>query len=150
MGAFDQIANIMVPDDSDPLGAKLFRKKWGWEQHEMVILRGTFSAGDQEAVGNAAMTTDKKGNASFQAGTGRIQLLFRMIVDWTLASNGRKVDVTLQAIKRLPANYSNPLLEKCDELAQAMTEEEQGDFLDSANGHTSTNWVETSLSPMQS
>jgi len=151
MGAFDQVANIVVPnDEGDPVGAKIFRKKWGWDAHELVILRGSFSAGDQEAVGNAATTTDKKGNPTFQAGSGRLKLLERMIVDWTLAVNGRKVDVTPQAIRRLPANYSNPLLERCDELAQAMTEEEQEDFFASANGHSSTSWVETSLSPKPS
>jgi hypothetical protein len=133
MGAFDQVANITVPDDEgDPIGARLFRKKWGWDAHEVVIMRGSFSAGDQEAVGNASMQADKKGNISFQGGSGRIKLLERMIVDWTLAQNGRKVEVTPQAIKRLPANYSNPLLEKCDELASAMTEEEQDDFFGSA------------------
>ena len=151
MGAFDQVSNIAVPDDEgDPVGAKLFRKKWKWDAHEVVILRGTFSAGDQEAVGNASMVTGKKNDVVFQAGTGRLKLLERMIVDWTLAANGRKVDVTPQAIKRLPANYTKPLLDRCDEVAQGMTEEEIEDFFGSANGHSSTSVVETNLSPLPS
>jgi hypothetical protein len=147
MGAFDQIANIVIPNDEDPEAAKAFRKRWNWEAHEVVILRGTFSAGDQEAVGNASLVTDKKGGTLFAAGTGRLKMLERMIVDWTFMQNGRKVEVTPAAIKRLPANYSKPLTDRCDELAQAMTEEEQEDFFTSANGHSSENWAE--MNPSQ-
>jgi hypothetical protein len=43
-------------------------------------------------------------------------------------------------------NYSSPILERCDELAQTMTEEEQTDFFPSANGHTEENSVEANLS----
>lgn len=150
MGAFDTVPNIVIPDDeADPIAAAAFRKKWGWERHEQVIMRGSFSAGDQEAVGNAAMTTDKKGNMSYQAGTGRLMLLSRMIVDWTFTAGGRKVSVTPEAIRRLKSNYTTPLLEKCDELAAGMTEEEQEDFFGSANGHISENLVETNLSLLQ-
>lgn len=144
MGAFDTTPNITVPDDTDPIAAAAFRKKWGWEPHELVIMRGSFSAGDQEAIGNAAVSTDKGGKMIFQAGSGRLALLQRMIVDWTFAAGGRKVEVRPETIKRLPANYSNPLLEKCDELAQGMTEEEQDDFFGSVNGHSATNSNEMS------
>jgi hypothetical protein len=149
MGAFDVVRNIAVPDDEgDPVGARLFRAKWHWDPHEIVFMRGTFSAGDQEAVGNAATSASKKGDITYRGGSGRIALLVQMIVDWTFTANGRKVEVTPQAIKRLPANYSNPLLEKCDELAAAMTEEEQEDFFDSANGHFPIIASEASLSRM--
>jgi hypothetical protein len=147
MGAFDQAANIVIPDDEgDPVGAKLFRRKWRWDQHEIVILRGVFVAGDQDAVSNAALVSDKKGNAVYAAGTGRLRMLERMIVDWTLAQNGRKVDVTPQNIKRLPTNYTQPLLDRCDELAGAMSEEEQEVFFSSANGLSRTSLEEMNLS----
>lgn len=149
MGAFDVVPNIVIPDPDKPEEEAAFRKKWGWERHEQVIMRGSFSAGDQEAVGNAATVTDKKGNMSYQAGTGRLALLGRMIVDWTFTAGGRKVPVTPDAIRRLPSSYTTPLLEKCDELAQGMTEEEQENFFASANGHISENSVETSLSLLQ-
>lgn len=150
MGAFDTIPNIVIPDDeADPGAAAAFRKKWGWEPHEQVIMRGSFSAGDQEAVGNAAMTTDRKGKTSYQAGTGRLMLLNRMIVDWTFTSGGRKVSVTPEAVRRLRSNYTTPLLEKCDELAQGMTEEEQEDFFGSAKEHISESSFETNLFPLQ-
>ena len=150
MGAFDTTPNITIPDDeADPIAAAAFRRKWGWDAHEIVIIRGSFSAGDQEAVGNAAMTMDKKGNAKYQAGTGRLALLQRMIEDWTLSAGGRKVPVTPEAIRRLKSNYTTPILEKCDELAQGMTEEEQEDFFGAANGHISENFAETKLSLMQ-
>jgi hypothetical protein len=150
MGAFDTIPNIMIPDDSDPIAAAAFRRRHRWEAHEMVILRPMFTAGDQEAVVNASTHTDKKGTPSLVAGTGRIALLHRMIVDWTFSVNGRKVGITPEAIKRLPANYSNPLLERCDELAQAMTEEEQTDFFGSVNGHSWESSVEANGLPLLS
>jgi hypothetical protein len=139
MGAFDQVTNITVPDDEgDPIGATAFRKRYGWEPHEVVIMRGMFTTGDMEAVGNASMSVDKN-KPTFSGGSGRVHLLHRMIVDWTFSAGGRKVPVTLDAIRRLPANYSTPLLEKCDALAQGMTEEEQSDFFGSANGHSEEN-----------
>jgi hypothetical protein len=152
MGAFDGIPNILVPNDElDPDAAKAFRKKWKWDAHEMVIMRGAFSAGDQEAVGNAATkTTGKKNEVAYVGGTGQMKMLERMILDWTLTDHGRKVEVTPGAIRRLPANYSNPLLEMCDELATAMTEEEQADFFGSANGSISKKISETNLSLMKS
>jgi len=137
MGAFDVVPNLVIPDPDNAQAAAEFRRKWRWEAHEQVIMRGSFTAGDQEAIGNAASSTDRRGDVSYNAGTGRLKLLECMIVDWTLAVDGRKVEVTPGAIKRLPANYSLPLLEKCDELATAMSEEEQEDFFASANGHSS-------------
>lgn len=137
MGAFDVVPNIVIPDPDDPKASAAFRRKWRWEPHEQVILRGSLTAGDQEEIGNAASTTDKKGTLIYHGGTGRFKLLECMIVDWTLAIDGRKVEVTPSTIKRLPTNYSTPLLEKCDELAVSMSEEEQEDFFASANGHSS-------------
>ena len=137
MGAFDQAPNITVPDDgADAVVAAAFRQKWGWEQHEVVIMRGAYTAGDLEAVGNASLTLDKQKNPVFSTGTGRLRLLERMIVGWTLKAGGRDVPVTFDAIRRLPANYTTPLLEKCDDLAGGKTEEEQADFFISANGHS--------------
>lgn len=133
MGAFDVIPNITIPDPDDTKASEAFRKKWGWEPHEQVIMRGTFTQADQEAIGNAASTATKDGKIIIQAGTGRTQLLEQMIVDWTLTQNGRKVEVTPKNIRRLPAKYSTPILEECDKLAAAMSEEEQEDFLDSAS-----------------
>ena len=152
MGAFDnQTANIAVPDDeADPIAAAAFRKRWGWDAHEIVMMRGTYTAGDMEAVGNASISKDKQNNPVFSAGSGRVHLLARMIVDWTLSAGGRKVAVTIEAIRHLPANYSTPLLEKCDELAKGMTEDEQEDFFISANGHSSENSVAMSQSLLPS
>jgi hypothetical protein len=150
MGAFDDIPHILVPDPSDSKAEAAFRKKWGWEPHEQVILKGIFTAGDQETMNNASVTTDKSGTANIQAGTARIKMLECMIVDWTLLRNGQRVPVSSSTIKRLPANYSNPLLERCDELAATMQEQEQEDFFDSANEPFSANSGETKLSLMLS
>lgn len=135
MGAFDVVGNVEVPDDNNPDEAVRFRKKWKWEPHEKVIMRGTFLAADHEAVQNA-MSPSTPVNQGKQVkelgsriGSGQVEMLHRMIVDWTLSSNGRKVEVTPQAIRRLPSNYMTPLLEKCDEIAATLTEEEQEDFL---------------------
>ncbi len=141
MGAFDDIPNVLVPDDTDMEAAKAFRRKWKWDAHEQVILRGTFTAADHEAVQNATSPTAptqqrKVTEVEARVGTGHLRLLERMIVDWTFTQNGRKVGVTPQAIRRLPANYVTPLLERCDEIAVGMSEEEQDDFLPSANGRT--------------
>jgi len=150
MGAFDDVANILLPDPSDPDAAVAFRKKWGWDAHEQVIIRGAFTAGDQEVVTNASVNTTKKGETIFQAGTARLKLMDRMILDWTFARNGVKIPKTLDAIKRLPASYSTPILEICDQLSSSMTETEQEDFFDSANGHSSDPSKEMSLFQTQS
>ncbi len=137
MGAFDEVANITLPDPDDAEKSAAFRKKWGWDPHEQVIIRGSYTAGDQEIITNASVGILKKGDTQFQAGTARTQLLNRMILDWTFKRNGVKVPKTLENVKRLTANYTTPILEVCDRLATGMTEEEQEDFFDSANGHSS-------------
>jgi hypothetical protein len=151
MGAFDAVPHILVPDDErDPAAAKAFRSKYGWEPHEQVILRGTFTAGMQETVSNASVISDKKGKMQMLGGTGRIKLLECMIVDWTFSSNGHKVPINAETIKRLPSRYCLPLLEKCDELAASiMDEEEQDDFFGSANDPSQANYIEGSLSHLQ-
>lgn len=136
MGAFDVVKNITIPDPDNAKASEAFRKKWGWEPHEQVIIRGAYTQGDQEAVGNVASSTTKDGKLVLQAGTGRTKLLEQMIVDWTLSQGGRKVEVTPKNIRRLPAQYSTPILEKCDELAAAMSEEDQKNSSTSANGHS--------------
>jgi len=149
MGAFDVIPNITIPDPDNAEAAASFRKTWGWEPHEQVIMKGTLTAADQEVVGNASSSADKKGNIETRLGSGKLIMLTRMIVDWTFAVQGRKVEVRPDTIRLLPANYIRPLLEKCDELAAGMTEEEQKDFFDSANGHSKESSIamSTSLSP---
>jgi hypothetical protein len=139
MGAFDDVPPITIPDPTDAVGAELFRRKWNWEPHEQVLLKGNVTVADQEYVSNKYMKSGKKGDMEMQAGTGRYALLDRMILDWSLMRNGTRVLVTPQSIRQLPANYSNPILERLDDLAAAMTEEEQEDFLDSASGHTEIN-----------
>lgn len=139
MGAFDLVPNKVIPDPDDTEGAVAFREKWRWEAHEQVIMRGSLTAGDQETIGNGATITDKKGQMTYMGGTGKMKMLECMIVDWTFAVDGRKVEVSPRNIRRLPANYWQPLLEYCDELAVTMEEDEQMDFFGSANGHSSAN-----------
>jgi hypothetical protein len=140
MGAFDSIPNITLPDDSNTEAAAAFRKKWKWDAHELVILRGSYTAADQEAVENAAsaMKQMRRGKPQLETrgGSARRVLLERMIVDWTFARNGQKVLVTKESIGELPPNYRTPILEQCDEIASGLSEEEQEDFLASANGHS--------------
>lgn len=146
MGAFDDISNITLPDPGQPDEAAAFRKKNKWEAHEQVILKGAYTIYEQEIVGNGSSVTDPKKGVTFQMGTGRVKLMQAMIVGWTFTRNGHTIPVTLESIRKLPVNYSGPILEKCDELAQTMTEEEQTDFFPSANGHTEENSVEANLS----
>ena len=147
MGAFDVVPNVVIPNPDDPEASAAFRKKWGWEPHEQVIIRGTFTAVEQEAVENAAsgfVGKGRKKDVELRQGTARQTMLTRMIVDWTLAVNGKKVDVSPAMIRRLPANYRTPILEACDEIAAGMTEEEQEDFLPDANEPIAENSMETS------
>lgn len=143
MGAFDKRDNIIIPDDDkDTAAAVAFRKKWGWDAHEQIIIRGVFTAGDQEEMENASSHLAGKGknrNIEVKTGSARFKLLERMIVDWTLTENGRPVAVTKEAIRRLPTNYRKPVLEACDDIAMTLDEEEQEDFLPSANGHLKEN-----------
>ena len=135
MGAFDEKAPITIPELGDIDAAKRFRAQWGWDEHEQVLLKGTVTVADQEYVSNRYIKSDKKGDMEMQAGTGRYALLDRMILDWTFHRNGQKVRVTPEAIRQLPVNYSNPILERIDLLSSTMTEQEQEDFLDSQNEH---------------
>ena len=142
MGAFDDVAPIIIPD-TDPQKAEEFRKKWGWEPHEQVIIRGEYTAGHMRAVTNASLQSDlggSKSSVTLQSGDGRIELMRTMIVDWTLSRNGQKVPISTQTIQQLPFRYMTPILEVCDRLASAtLSEEEQADFLDSAHEPISEN-----------
>jgi len=143
MGAFDEKPNILIPDDDrDTEAAKAFRVKWGWDAHDQIIVRGTFTAADQEQMENASSTLRGKGkkrNIEMKTGSARRTLLERMIVNWTLTKNGQIMPVTPETIGKLPANYRKPVLEACDEIAMTMDEEEQEDFLPSANGPLTEN-----------
>lgn len=142
MGAFDDVGTVTIPDPNDPKKAEEFRKKWKWEPHEQVILRGSYTAGLMEAVTNASVTSDlgkgkKNSKIQLASGSGKIKLMEVMIVGWTLMRNGQIVDVTPNSIRQLPAQYQTPILEACDEITgENMDEEEQEAFLRSANGHT--------------
>ncbi len=135
MGAFDDVAPITIPDPLDPAAAATFRKNWGWEEHEQVLVKGTVTVADQEYANNKYFISGKNGDMEMMAGAGRYAILDRMIMDWTLLRNGNRVPVIPANIKMLPANYSTPILERLDEMTRAMKEAEQEDFLDSANGH---------------
>lgn len=139
MGAFDKAKPVIIPDPEDAKASEAFRKKWGWEAHEQIIIRGQFTAADQEAMENASAALEGKGKhrmVKMQTGTARRTLLERMIVDWTLTEGGRPVEVNAANIGRLPSNYRKPVLEACDAIARVMDEDEQDDFLDGANGPT--------------
>lgn len=130
MGAFDDVAPITIPRSEDE------RKRWGWEPHEQVVLKGSITVADQEYVTDQYGKSGKGGNVEMQMGKGRFAILDRMIMSWTFTRNGQPVPVNANMIRKLPARYSNAILEVVDGLAQTMTEAEQEDFLPSVNGHT--------------
>lgn len=136
MGAFDSIPNITIPNPDKPDEALAFRAKWKWEPHEQVLIKGIYTTADQEMVENASSGVSGKGKgakADLRIGSSRRMLVEVMIVDWTLAQNGRKVEVSSAAIARLPSNYRDPILEAIDEVSGGMDESEQEDFLPSAS-----------------
>lgn len=137
MGAFDRAKNIIVPNDEKPEEAAAFRKKWGWEPHEQIIMRGKLTAGIQEEVANASSAIGADNTPLLLAGSGRNIMLEQMIISWSLTRNGQPVEVSLDTIRELPTEYTTPLFELCDVLAAGvMTEAQQKSFLASANGHT--------------
>lgn len=141
MGAFDEIPNITLPNPDDAETSAAFRKKWKWEPHEQVTIRGTYTAADQEIVENAASAIKREGKRAdidMRTGTMRRTLLERMIVGWTFAQGGAPVPVTKETIGRLPPNYRNPILEQIDEITGGMSEEEQEDFLPGVSAPTPT------------
>lgn len=153
MGAFDVAKPIVIPDPNDEKAAEAFRKKWGWEPHEQVIIKGMFTGVEQEAVDNASSSMKGKGknrDVEMHMGTARNKLLEVMILDWTFMQGGRKVEVSDRSILRLPANYRKPILERIDEIARTMDEEEEEDFLASANGHSAATSDEMKSFPMPS
>ncbi len=142
MGAFDKVQNITIPNPDDTKASAAFRRKWGWDAHEQIIIRGRFTAADQEAMENASSAIKGKGkkrDVEIRQGTARRILLERMIVDWTLTQDGRPVEVTSENIGQLPATYRKPVLEAIDEIARFMDEDEQDDFLDGASEPTREN-----------
>lgn len=149
MGAFDTVQNIIIPDPSDAAAASTFRKKWKWEDHETILIKGCVSVADQEYVTNKYGNAGKRGEVEYRMGNGRFALLDRMIVDWTLLINGMKAPINTQTIRMLPANYSTPVLEEIDKLMVAMSEEEQDNFLANASGHIVDASNGTSLSLMK-
>jgi hypothetical protein len=130
MGAFDDVSPITIPRSEDE------RKRWRWEAHEQVVIKGTITVADQEYVTDRYGKSGKNGSVEVQMGKGRFALLDRMIMSWTFLKSGQPVPVNTMTIRRLPATYSNAILEVIDGLTQSMSEEEQEDFLASANGHT--------------
>src|SRR5258708_1115725 len=136
MGAFSKKRNVLVPNDEDPKAATEFRKKWGWEAHEQVVLQGKFSAGLQEEIGNIATQMDDEGKPFLVAGTARFTMLEQMIVSWTLTDDaGHPMEASLANIRELDADYTTPLLEECDKLAKrGMSKDAQKSFLRTANG----------------
>ena len=143
MGAFDDIAPVIIPRSEDE------RKAWDWEPHEQVILKGSLTVGDQEWLANQMSKAGKKG-VDVLLGTGRFGLLERMILSWAFTSNGQAVPVNKGTIARLPSQYSQRILETIDEITgtEEMDEEAQNDFLVSArerivDAFTSTNGHQT-------
>lgn len=132
MGAFDDVPDITIPRSEEE------RIEWGWEPHERVVLKGRLDVADQKFTANKMSKINKKGDIETQVGTGRFGLLERMILSWTFKYRGQDVLLNTQAIDRLPSSYSNRILSVIDEIAiGGMNEEEQSNFLPSANGHTS-------------
>lgn len=147
MGAFDDKQPIILPDPENTEEAAAFRRKWGWEIHEQVLLKPTITVADQIYVSNQTIRSKKNGEMEMFAGVGRYAILERMIINWTFLRNGQRVPVSASNIQQLPANYANPILEKLDAMAAAMTDDEQQDFLISSNGHISENY-ESSLAKL--
>ncbi len=128
MGAFSQAKNVLIPNDEAPEEAAAFRKQWGWEPHEQVLMRGAVTAGIQE----------KAGNLGDQQGTASLVTLEAMIISWTFVDDaGHPVAVSLDTIRRLPPEYLTPLSLECAKLQQkGMNEEMQQRFLAALNGHS--------------
>lgn len=131
MGAFSNVPEIIIPRSEEE------RLEWGWEPHEQVILKGRLSVADQKYTANKmGKINQKDGRFAVEVGTGRFALLERMILRWTFMNEeGRAVPVNALTIDELPSTYSTPILSVIDEITGGMKEEEQQDFLISANGH---------------
>lgn len=128
MGAFDDFPPVTIPRSEDE------RKKWGWETHEQVLLKGCMDVSDQKFTANKMGKMGKNSEMEVQMGEGRYALLERMILSWTFTKNGQMVALSPANIGRLPSSYSTPILAVIDEITSGMSEVEQEAFLDSANG----------------
>jgi hypothetical protein len=149
MGAFDNKNDITLPDPSDPMTEKAFRKKWGWDAHEQVIIKSKLSVADQKYVANN-YATNKNADVEMKMGEGRYSILHKMIVAWTLTGNGQIVPLNKQTIDALPSTYSAPILDVIDKLSGPMSEEQQEDFLDAVNGHIEVGSTLTNMYLMKS
>jgi hypothetical protein len=142
MGAFDDFSPVTIPESEEQ------RKRWGWEPHEQVVLKGSMDIADQEYTANQMGALKKDKSLEIRMGTGRFSLLDRMILSWTFTRNGKAVPLSQANIRKLPSRYSTPILEAIDRIVAPMSEEEQTDFLDSANGRIVESSGSESLSPM--
>jgi hypothetical protein len=139
MGAFDDVMPITIPRSEEE------RKRWKWDAHEQVILKGSMDVSDQKYTANKMGRMGKDSQMEVLMGEGRYALLERMIISWTFTKNGHPMPLSSSSIGRLPSSYSTPILNVIDEINTGMTEEEQEDFLPSANGHIVESSTLTSL-----
>jgi hypothetical protein len=127
MGAFDDVMPITIPRSDEE------RKRWKWDAHEQVILKGSMDVSDQKYTANKMGRMGKNSQIEVLMGEGRYALLERMIISWTFTKNGMPMPLNSSSIGRLPSAYSTPILNAIDEINTGMSEEEQEDFLDSAS-----------------
>src|SRR5690348_739190 len=121
MGAFDDIQNITIPNPHDPQAAEIFRKKWKWDEHEQVLIKGEITVEDEEYVTDQYGRMDfKKQNVEVSMGKGRFAILDKMIIGWTLMRNGNPMPLTKNNIRKLPHRYSTPILEEIDKMSAEM------------------------------
>lgn len=142
MGAFDAKPPITLPDPTNPVAASAFRRKWGWDDNEQVIIKGALTVAEQIFVNDKYGALKGDSTIDVKMGEGRYALLECMIQSWTFTMNGSVPPVNAVTIRMLPSNYSKPILDAIDAISAPMTEEESENF---TNGATVPTVVDSTL-----
>lgn len=113
MAAFTRVEEVTIPRTPEE------GQQWGWEPHESVTLKGTFTVGDAEASSIIKMTPNEQGKPEVTTSTSLTKQMYRMIKRWTLTDEQHRVaEVTLRNIEMLPVHYLTPIMDAIEEITK--------------------------------
>ena len=125
MAAFTRADEVTIPRSPDE------GVKWGWEAHETVSLKGTFTIGDAEASSTLSVSKGESG-PQVNGTPAIVATMYRMITRWNLTDDQNRVaELNLNNISLLPMRYFNPII---DEIGLITKRGEVADPLPSSSG----------------
>lgn len=110
MGAFSRVKEITLPANPEQC------KAWGWDAHETVTIKNKFTVGDMEDS-TSIQGTAEDGTPNVTVSSSK--MLDAMITSWNLTDDaGNVVPKSLEAVRQLPMNYVEPILDAIDKVSK--------------------------------